>query len=70
MEWSARADISEEQQVQLERHERTLRINNEKYFRVHPELRVMVAEFMKQLLEQKPDDVRRPLSSEHCAICT
>jgi len=37
---------------------RDTRINNELYFRAHPELRVAMKAFTTELLAEKPDDVR------------
>ena len=44
-------------QAELKRQKRAQRINNEKYFRVHPELREMTSAFISALLVDKPDDV-------------
>ena len=38
----------------LQRQKRAQRINNEKYFRTHPELRQMVSAFISALLTDKP----------------
>ena len=43
--------------VQLSKQKRVQRINNEHFFRAHPELRAMMAAFMSALLKEKPDDV-------------
>ena len=50
------ASLSDEQQKDLNKQKRAVRINNEKYFRCHPELRTMIKAFMAALVEQKPDD--------------
>ena len=34
-----------------------LRLENEKYLRAHPELKMLVANFMKVVLEKKPQNV-------------
>ena len=49
--------LSESAQSELERQKRSQRINNELYFRVHPELRQMLAAFVSTLAANKPDDV-------------
>jgi len=41
----------------LSKQKRVQRINNEHFFRVHPELRGMISAFISALLKQKPDDV-------------
>lgn len=41
----------------LSRQKKATRVNNEHYFRMHPELRTMVAAFTSALLRDKPDDV-------------
>ena len=49
--------IPEEVAGSLARQKRAHRINNEKYFRVHPELRTMMSAFISGLLRDKPDNV-------------
>lgn len=45
-------------QVQLDNLKRETLVNNELYFRAHPELRAAMKAFMAAILAQKPDDVR------------
>jgi Ca2+-binding EF-hand superfamily protein len=40
----------------LQKQKRVQRINNEHFFRCHPELRAMIGGFMSAVLKQKPDD--------------
>jgi Ca2+-binding EF-hand superfamily protein len=50
-------ELSAEQKAELQRQKRAHRVNNELYFRAHPELRQMVSAFTSALLRDKPDDV-------------
>ena len=45
------ASLSDEQQKDLNKQKRAVRINNEKYFRCHPELRTMIKAFMAALAD-------------------
>lgn len=49
--------LSQSAEQGLQRQKRAHRINNEKFFRIHPELRQMVSSFVSSLLANKPDDV-------------
>ena len=49
---TGRSALSAEQQTELNRQKRHTRLANEKYFRAHPELRVMLGTFMAELLER------------------
>lgn len=49
--------LSQGAKAELQRQKRATRINNEKYFRIHPELRQMTSAFISALLADKPDDV-------------
>jgi len=48
--------LSSETASQLQREKREQRINNEMYFRAHPELRTMLSSFVSTLLRERPDD--------------
>lgn len=48
--------LSAEATSQLQREKREQRINNEMYFRAHPELRTMLSSFVSTLLRERPDD--------------
>ena len=54
---AAEVKLSHSQVQQLQRQKRAHRINNEKYFRIHPELRTMMSSFMSSLLADKPEKV-------------
>jgi len=54
---AATQKVPDKAQAMLQRQKRALRVNNEHYFRIHPELRTMVAAFTSALLRDKPDDV-------------
>mmetsp|Transcript_59071 Transcript_59071/g.117393 ORF Transcript_59071/g.117393 Transcript_59071/m.117393 type:complete len:499 (-) Transcript_59071:423-1919(-) len=54
---TAAVRLPEETQMALSKQKRVQRINNEHFFRVHPELRGMISAFISALLKQKPDDV-------------
>lgn len=49
--------LREDDVYNLQRQKRAQRVNNEMYFRIHPELRQMVSSFVSALLQDKPDDV-------------
>ena len=49
--------LTEKAQAALQRQKRAQRVNNEHYFRVHPELRTMISAFISSLLKDKPEDV-------------
>lgn len=53
-----RTILGDNRQDKLNKLKRQTRINNEQYFRAHPELRTMVKAFMAELLEKQPEDVR------------
>jgi len=52
--------------LQLSKQKRVQRINNEHFFRVHPELRTMVSSFISELLKAKPDNVDLFAESYFC----
>mmetsp|Transcript_37662 Transcript_37662/g.121032 ORF Transcript_37662/g.121032 Transcript_37662/m.121032 type:complete len:105 (+) Transcript_37662:106-420(+) len=58
MESAAPMKLDHRKQVQLNQLKRETRINNEHYFRAHPELRAAMKVFMAEVLAQKPNDVR------------
>ena len=49
--------LSMDAEKKLRQQKRALRVNNEHYFRAHPELRQMVAAFTSALLRDQPEDV-------------
>ncbi len=49
--------LTAEQQHSLNEKKVSIRLNNERYLRDHPELRTMTSKFMASVLEAKPDDV-------------
>ena len=49
--------LSAARQRELNAQKRATRIANEKYFRIHPELRAMTKAFLERVLESRPDDV-------------
>lgn len=57
MEASKRVRLSKERQKVLNQQKRAARVTNERFFRVHPELRAMLSSFLASLLEQKPPDI-------------
>lgn len=51
------AKIDDAVQAKLARQKRAQRVTNERYFRVHPELRMMMSAFVSSLIKDKPVDV-------------
>ena len=49
--------LTKQQQQRLNKAKAQLRIDNEEYLRAHPELQTFISLFMKEVLDQKPDDV-------------
>jgi hypothetical protein len=58
MESAAPMKLDAAKQLQLNNLKREARINNEHYFRAHPELRTAMKILMAEVLAQKPKDVR------------
>jgi len=54
---TAAVQLPSEVQMALSKQKRVQRIDNEHFFRIHPELRGMISAFMSALLKEKPDDV-------------
>merc|ERR1712156_354485 len=50
--------LSEEQQTKLNQFKMKTRLENEKYLRSHPEVECLVAGFLRNVLIQRPDNVR------------
>ena len=48
--------LSEEQQQRLNETKVSLRLENEKYLRAHPELRLLFATFISEALKAKPSN--------------
>lgn len=50
--------LSAEQQEKLRQFKIKTRINNEKYLRSHPEVEVLIGDFLRDVLLKKPTDIR------------
>ncbi|XP_022051675.1 RIIa domain-containing protein 1 [Acanthochromis polyacanthus] len=50
--------LSSEQQEKLKQFKIKTRIENEKYLRSHPEVEVLIGDFLRDLLLKRPADVR------------
>ncbi|XP_072317145.1 RIIa domain-containing protein 1-like isoform X1 [Eucyclogobius newberryi] len=50
--------LNEEQQEKLKQFKSQTRINNENYLRSHPELDILIGDFLRAVLLQRPVDVR------------
>ncbi|XP_060937510.1 RIIa domain-containing protein 1 [Limanda limanda] len=50
--------LSPEQQEKLRQFKIKTRIENEKYLRSHPEVEVLVAEFLRNVFLKRPADIR------------
>ncbi|XP_062254338.1 RIIa domain-containing protein 1 [Platichthys flesus] len=51
--------LSPEQQEKLRQFKIKARIENEKYLRSHPELEVLVGDFLRDVLLKRPADIRQ-----------
>ncbi|XP_035485832.1 RIIa domain-containing protein 1 [Scophthalmus maximus] len=56
--------LSEEQQEKLRRFKIKTRIDNEKYLRSHPEVEVLIGDFLRNMLLKRPTDIRE-FAAEH-----
>ncbi|XP_041799144.1 RIIa domain-containing protein 1 [Chelmon rostratus] len=57
----ARLDVgvlTAEQQEKLRQFKIQTRIDNEKYLRSHPEVKVLIGDFMRDVLLKRPDDIQ------------
>merc|ERR1712087_102315 len=50
--------LSEKQQEELNKFKIKTRLENEKYLRAHPEVECIVAGFLGETLQKRPDDIR------------
>ncbi|XP_041649936.1 RIIa domain-containing protein 1 [Cheilinus undulatus] len=50
--------LSAEQQEKLRQFKVRTRIDNERYLRSHPEVEVLIGEFLRDLLLKRPADIR------------
>ncbi|KAM8871333.1 RIIa domain-containing protein 1 isoform 2-T3 [Spinachia spinachia] len=51
-------ELSAEQQEKLQRFKVTLRNDNERYLNSHPEVDVMIGDFLRNVLLKRPTDIR------------
>ncbi|XP_020783749.1 RIIa domain-containing protein 1 [Boleophthalmus pectinirostris] len=56
--------LSAEQQEKLKQFKIKTRIDNENYLRSHPEIEILVGDFLRDVLLQRPVDVR-DFAAEH-----
>ncbi|XP_006008418.3 RIIa domain-containing protein 1 [Latimeria chalumnae] len=56
--------LNAEQQEKLRQFRINTRIENEKYLRSHPELQLLMAEFLREVLFMRPEDIRE-FAAEH-----
>uniref|UniRef100_A0A8D3DWT3 RIIa domain-containing protein 1 n=1 Tax=Scophthalmus maximus TaxID=52904 RepID=A0A8D3DWT3_SCOMX len=57
--------LSEEQQEKLRRFKIKTRIDNEKYLRSHPEVEVLIGDFLRNMLLKRPTDIREFAAGEN-----
>ncbi|XP_026172390.1 RIIa domain-containing protein 1 [Mastacembelus armatus] len=50
--------LSAEQQEKLRQFKIKTRIENEKYLRSHPEVEILISDFLRDVLLQRPGDIR------------
>jgi len=50
--------LSDEQQTTLSNFKIQTRMNNERYLQSHPEVEIIMQSFLRQLLLQRPEDIR------------
>ncbi|XP_038567367.1 RIIa domain-containing protein 1 [Micropterus salmoides] len=50
--------LSAEQQEQLRQFKIKTRVDNEKYLRSHPEVEVLISEFLRDVLLKRPPEIR------------
>ncbi|XP_028281657.1 RIIa domain-containing protein 1 [Parambassis ranga] len=50
--------LSAEQQEKLRQFKIKTRIDNEKYLRSHPEVEVLIGDFLRDVLVKRPQDIR------------
>uniref|UniRef100_A0A3P9KMI6 RIIa domain-containing protein n=1 Tax=Oryzias latipes TaxID=8090 RepID=A0A3P9KMI6_ORYLA len=50
--------LNAEQQEKLRQFKIKTRIDNEKYIRAHPEVEVLVGDFLREILLKRPADIR------------
>ena len=49
--------IVRSQKNEIEKKKLDLRMQNEKYFRAHPEIRGLIALFLRRILDDRPDNI-------------
>ncbi|XP_004077937.1 RIIa domain-containing protein 1 [Oryzias latipes] len=50
--------LNAEQQEKLRQFKIKTRIDNEKYIRAHPEVEVLIGDFLREILLKRPADIR------------
>ncbi|CAG11885.1 unnamed protein product [Tetraodon nigroviridis] len=51
--------LTSEQQDKLRQFKIKTRIDNERYLRSHPEVEIMISDFLRDVLLKRPTDIRR-----------
>uniref|UniRef100_A0A3P9JID0 RIIa domain-containing protein n=1 Tax=Oryzias latipes TaxID=8090 RepID=A0A3P9JID0_ORYLA len=58
--------LNAEQQEKLRQFKIKTRIDNEKYIRTHPEVEVLVGDFLREILLKRPVDIREFAGGKSC----
>uniref|UniRef100_A0A3P9M488 RIIa domain-containing protein n=1 Tax=Oryzias latipes TaxID=8090 RepID=A0A3P9M488_ORYLA len=58
--------LNAEQQEKLRQFKIKTRIDNEKYIRAHPEVEVLVGDFLREILLKRPADIREFAGGKSC----
>uniref|UniRef100_A0A3B4FA22 RIIa domain-containing protein n=1 Tax=Pundamilia nyererei TaxID=303518 RepID=A0A3B4FA22_9CICH len=61
--------LNAEQQEKLRQFKIKTRIDNERYLRSHPEVDVLIGDFLRDVLQKQPADIREFAAGELCAVC-
>ncbi|KAM4600370.1 RIIa domain-containing protein 1 [Polymixia lowei] len=56
--------LSAEQQEKLRRFKVKKKIDNEKYLRSHPEVEILISDFLREVFLKRPDDISE-FSADH-----
>jgi len=62
--------LIDKQQERLNQKKISLRIENEKYLRNHPEIPILIKDFLKEVYTSKPNDIREFAASISHVFCS
>uniref|UniRef100_A0A3Q0RWG9 RIIa domain-containing protein n=1 Tax=Amphilophus citrinellus TaxID=61819 RepID=A0A3Q0RWG9_AMPCI len=61
--------LNAEQQEKLRQFKIKTRIDNEKYLRSHPEVELLIGDFLRDVLLKRPTDIHEFAAGELCTVC-